>query len=128
MSYSYSGNDLADPRLALRPSPISMPLQKETEVTFAAAPRPPPGLKADQPLSTSGRQLFCCQDSLRPSTEPVQQPAAQLVTRLSPDPADVAVPEQLPHPLEQQPDPDQLTRFKEMRKKLRSGHSYEVDQ
>ena len=95
-----------------------MVLQEEQQVHFAAAQQPPPGVEADQPLSTSGCQLFWCQDSFRPSTEPVQQPHARLVTRLSPDSAHVAVPQQWPHPLVQLPDPDQLRRYVAMLKKL----------
>ena len=71
MSYSYSGKELTGQRLALHPSPISTPFQEEKEMHFATAQRPPPGLEALQPLPTSGCQLFWCQESLRPSTEPV---------------------------------------------------------
>ena len=131
MAYSYSGKDLIGQRLALHHSPISRPFQEERDVHFATSQRPLPGLEAAQPLPTSGCQLFWCQQSLRPCTEPVQQPDARrlLVARFSPlDSAPVAVPQQRLHPVVQQSDPDQLGRYLAMLRKLNGGRRYGVEQ
>ena len=98
-------------------------------MNFATSQRPPPGLEAVQPLPTSGCQLFWCQESLRPSTEPVQQPFARrlLVARFSPLNSEaVAVPQQRTHPVVQQPDPDQLRRYSAMLRELNAGRRYGV--